>query len=68
MLNGCILILDESFEIRKVLLNENDMNILRKNNAINDRITDIGKANIAKILDDFYDLKYHFNILREDLV
>lgn len=70
MLNGLHFntYIDESFEIRKVLLNENDMNILRTNNAINDRITDIGKANIAKILDDFYDLRYHFNILQEDLV
>lgn len=70
MLNGLHFntYIDESFEIRKVLLNENDMNILRTNNAINDRITDIGKANIAKILHDFYDLRYHFNILREDLV
>lgn len=60
---------EESFAIRKALLNESELLVLRKHFAVNesDQITDIGKANIARIIDDFYDLRYHFNISYDEV-
>lgn len=70
MLNGVFFdtYISNSFQNRKVLLQDSDIDILKKFNAINesDKITDIGKAHVAKILNDQYDLNYHFNIKLED--
>lgn len=70
MLNGRLFnnYISECFQNRKILLQNNDLELLKKNNVVDERenITDIGKAHVAKILDDKYDLKYHFNISFED--
>ncbi|MDR6457727.1 MULTISPECIES: hypothetical protein [Chryseobacterium] len=70
MLNGANfnVYMNDSFEKRKVLLEASDIETLKKFDAINDweNITDIGKAHIAKILKDQYDMSYHFNIKFED--
>lgn len=70
MLNGRLFnnYISECFQNRKVLLQNSELLLLKKNNAVNENedITDIGKAHVAKILDDEYDLKYHFNISFED--
>lgn len=71
MLNGLHFntYIEENFEIRKELLNESELLILRKHSVItgSDQITDIGKANIARIIDDYYDLRYHFNITYDEV-
>lgn len=56
------------FEKRKGLLSEDERKYLQTQNAIDyhERLTDIGKAHIAKTLHDYYDLNYHFDIQKED--
>lgn len=70
MLNGICFnnYISECFKNRKELLQNSELLLLKKNNAVNENggITDIGKAHVAKILDDKYDLNYHFNISFED--
>lgn len=70
MLNGVFFntYISNSFQNRKVLLQNSDIDELKKCNAVDeyDKITDIGKAHVAKILNDQYDLNYHFNIKLED--
>jgi hypothetical protein len=60
----------ELFDIRKTLLDENDVKYLQGHNAIDydNRLTDIGKAHIAKSLNDYYDLNYHFDIQMQDFM
>lgn len=63
MLNGMHFntYVEESFAIRKTLLNESELRVLSSHFVVNgsEQITDIGKANIARVIDDFYDLRYH---------
>ncbi len=70
MLNGVFFneYISDSFQNRKVLLQDSDMDLLKKNDAVNEygNITDVGKAHVAKVLNDQYDLNYHFNIKWED--
>jgi hypothetical protein len=56
------------FENRKALLSEDERKYLQTQNAIDyyERLTNIGKAHIAKTLNDYYDLNYHFDIQKED--
>lgn len=60
--------ISDSFNNRKTLLQDFEIDLLEKLNAVSEsgRITDIGKAHVAKILNDRYDMNYHFNIKFED--
>jgi hypothetical protein len=60
--------INDNFQIRKSLLTESEVEILRTSNAISkyDYITDIGKAHVAKNLKTEYLLYYCFDIKFED--
>jgi hypothetical protein len=61
--------LGDLFNQRVSKMDVNFLDYLKRENVVSEfnELTDIGKAHIAKSLDDFYDLYYNFNISRADL-